>query len=214
MVRAPEPPDPSLLRAFPAVPPASPFLRRTPRVRRSSATKRLHHRRFVLLQVAFQESLRVLPPPERGQVLERNVAKVIRELPPKAMPPEPRDIPKPRLLVGRVPPVRHYVPRAGSRGVHRRREHPPGRAVHRRPILRHYGVRRASVFGSYARGQENPESDLDLLVELPPGSSLLDLVGLEQDLTAELGIKVEATTYGSLHPLMRDQVLADRRTIL
>jgi len=83
-----------------------------------------------------------------------------------------------------------------------------------RPILRQYGVRRASVFGSYARGQEEPESDLDLLVELPPGSSLLDLVGLEQDLTAELGIKVEATTYGSLHPLMRDQVLADERTIL
>jgi uncharacterized protein len=82
------------------------------------------------------------------------------------------------------------------------------------PILRQYGVRRASVFGSYARGQEGPESDLDLLVELPPGSSLLDLVGLEQDLTAELGIKVEATTYRSLHPLMRDRVLADERAIL
>jgi uncharacterized protein len=83
-----------------------------------------------------------------------------------------------------------------------------------RPILRRYGVRRASVFGSYARGQEDSQSDLDLLVELPPGSSLLDLVGLEQDLTAELGIKVEATTYGSLHPLIRDRVLADERTIL
>ena len=83
-----------------------------------------------------------------------------------------------------------------------------------RPILRRYGVRRASVFGSYARGQEEPASDLDLLVELPPGSSLLDLVGLEQDLTDELGIQVEATTYGSLHPLMRDRVLADEGTIL
>lgn len=83
-----------------------------------------------------------------------------------------------------------------------------------RPILRRCGVRRAGVFGSYARGQEEPESDLDLLVELPPGSSLLDLVGLEQDLTAELGIQVEAATYSSLHPLMRDRVLADERTIL
>ncbi len=54
-----------------------------------------------------------------------------------------------------------------------------------RPTLRRYGVRRASVFGSYARGQEEPESDLDLLVELPPGSSLLVLVGLEQDLSDE-----------------------------
>ena len=43
-------------------------------------------------------------------------------------------------------------------------------------------------------------SDLDLLVELPPGASLLDLIGLEQDLSDELGLKVEATTYWALHP--------------
>jgi uncharacterized protein len=82
------------------------------------------------------------------------------------------------------------------------------------PILRRYGVQRAGVFGSYARGQAGPQSDLDLLVELPPGSSLLDLVGLEQALTDELGVKVEATTYRALHPLLRDRVLEDEITIL
>jgi uncharacterized protein len=82
------------------------------------------------------------------------------------------------------------------------------------PILLRYGIQRAGVFGSYARDQAGPESDLDLLVELPPGSSLLDLVGLEQDLTDELGLKVEATTYRALHPLLRDRVLADEKTIL
>jgi len=82
------------------------------------------------------------------------------------------------------------------------------------PILHRYGIQRAGVFGSYARDQAGPESDLDLLVELPPGSSLLDLVGLEQDLTDELGLKVEATTYRALHPLLRDRVLADEKTIL
>lgn len=51
------------------------------------------------------------------------------------------------------------------------------------PILRRHDVRRAGVFGSYARGEAGPESDLDLLVELPSGSSLLDLVGLEQALS-------------------------------
>jgi uncharacterized protein len=82
------------------------------------------------------------------------------------------------------------------------------------PVLHRYGIQRAGVFGSYARDQAGPESDLDLLVELPPGSSLLDLVGLEQDLTDELGLKVEATTYRALHPLLRDRVLADEKTIL
>jgi len=82
------------------------------------------------------------------------------------------------------------------------------------PILRRYGARRAGVFGSYARGQAGPESDLDLLVELPSGASLLDLVGLEQALSDELGLKVEATTYRALHPLLRDRVLEDEIRIL
>lgn len=86
-----------------------------------------------------------------------------------------------------------------------------GRAL---PVLRRYGVRRAGVFGSHARGEAGPESDLDLLVELPPGSSLLDLVGLEQALTDALGVRVEATTYRALHPLVRDRVLGDEIRIL
>lgn len=82
------------------------------------------------------------------------------------------------------------------------------------PTLRRYGARRAGVFGSYARGQAGPESDLDLLVELPPGSSLLDLVGLEQALSDDLGLRVEATTYRALHPLLRDRVLQEEIRIL
>ena len=86
-----------------------------------------------------------------------------------------------------------------------------GRAL---PVLRQHGVRRAGVFGSHARGEAGPESDLDLLVELPPGSSLLDLVGLEQALTDALGVRVEATTYRALHPLVRDRDLGDEIRIL
>lgn len=82
------------------------------------------------------------------------------------------------------------------------------------PILRRHDVRRAGVFGSYARGEAGPESDLDLLVELPSGSSLLDLVGLEQALSDELGLKVEATTYRALHPLSRERVLQEEIRIL
>ena len=68
------------------------------------------------------------------------------------------------------------------------------------PVLRRYGARRAGLFGSYARGEADAASDLDLLVELPQGASLLDLIGLQQDLSDELGLKVEATTYRALHP--------------
>ncbi len=82
------------------------------------------------------------------------------------------------------------------------------------PVLRRFGARRAGVFGSYARGEAGPESDLDVLVELPAGSSLLDLVGLEQALSDTLGLKVEATTYRALHPRLRDRVLRDELRIL
>ena len=82
------------------------------------------------------------------------------------------------------------------------------------PILRDRGVLRAGVFGSYARGEESFGSDLDLLVELPPGSSLLDLVGLQLDLAEELGVEVDAHTYRSLHPLLRDRILKEEVQIL
>jgi len=74
---------------------------------------------------------------------------------------------------------------------------------------RGHGARRAGLFGSCARGEADAASDLDLLVELPPGASLLDLIGLEQDLSDELGPKVEATTYRALHPQLRDRVPRD-----
>jgi uncharacterized protein len=82
------------------------------------------------------------------------------------------------------------------------------------PILQRYGVRRAGVFGSYARAEAASGSDLDLLVELPAGSSLLDLVGLQLELSETLGIEVDANTYRAIHPLLRDGILEDEIRIL
>jgi len=82
------------------------------------------------------------------------------------------------------------------------------------PILRDRGIVRAGIFGSYAKGEEEPGSDLDLLVELPPGSTLFDLVGLQLDLADRLGIEVDAHTYRSLHPLLRDRILGEEVRIL
>lgn len=82
------------------------------------------------------------------------------------------------------------------------------------PVLLRYGVRRAGVFGSYARAEATSESDLDLLVDLPAGSSLLDLVGLQLDLSEALGIEVDANTYNAIHPMLRERILADEIRIL
>ena len=82
------------------------------------------------------------------------------------------------------------------------------------PVLRGYGVQRAGVFGSYARADATSKSDLDLLVDLPSGSSLLDLVGLQLELSEALGIDVDVNTYKAIHPLLRDGILADEIRIL
>ena len=72
-----------------------------------------------------------------------------------------------------------------------------------------HGARNVRVFGSLARGQADPDSDLDLLVEMDEGRSLLDLVGLWQDLEELLGSKVDVISEGGLSPYLRDHVLAE-----
>jgi hypothetical protein len=70
------------------------------------------------------------------------------------------------------------------------------------------GARNVRVFGSVARGQAGPQSDLDLLVEFEPGRTLLDRVGLMQDLEDALGCKVDVVTEQALHRLIRPKVMA------
>jgi len=75
-------------------------------------------------------------------------------------------------------------------------------------IAHAHGAVAVSVFGSRARGTATPESDLDLLVQLERGRSLLDLVAIKQDLEDLLKCKVDVVTTGALSPYLRDQVLA------
>lgn len=69
------------------------------------------------------------------------------------------------------------------------------------------------VFGSRARGDARPDSDLDLLIKAGPTMSLLDLARLELDLEDLLGISVEVVTEAALHPLLRDDILAEARPL-
>ena len=76
-------------------------------------------------------------------------------------------------------------------------------------LMRRRGVVRAGVFGSVARGEDTPESDVDFLVEFEEGRTLLDLSGLRLDLIDLLDRDVDVATPSSLHPRLRDQILAE-----
>ena len=77
-------------------------------------------------------------------------------------------------------------------------------------ILRNHQVTRASVFGSYARGEADENSELDLLVELPANNSLFDLINLKFKLEDELQKKVDLITFASINKQIKDQILAER----
>jgi predicted nucleotidyltransferase len=72
-----------------------------------------------------------------------------------------------------------------------------------------YGARNIRIFGSLARGEADTDSDLDLLVTMEEGRTLLDLVGLWQDLEELLGRKVDVTSDGGLSPHLRERILAE-----
>ena len=88
--------------------------------------------------------------------------------------------------------------------------------AHRDAILRiadRHGARNVRVFGSVARGDHGPESDVDLLVEMAPDRSFLDLVGLGQELEALLHRPVDVLTDESIHPALRSRITADARAL-
>jgi len=74
-------------------------------------------------------------------------------------------------------------------------------------IARQHGARNVRVFGSIARGEGKRDSDLDVLLELEPGRSLLDIIAIKQDLEDLLNTKVDVLTEAAVSPYIRDQVL-------
>lgn len=72
-----------------------------------------------------------------------------------------------------------------------------------------YGASNVRIFGSVARGEARADSDVDFLIDLEPGRSLLDHIGLKQDLEDLLGRSVDVAETITLHDLIRDRVLKD-----
>ncbi len=82
----------------------------------------------------------------------------------------------------------------------------------RQDILRlaaQHGATNVRVFGSLARGEARPDSDVDILITLDPDRSLLDLIALQQDLADLLNCKVDVVTEASVSPYIRPEVLRD-----
>ena len=82
------------------------------------------------------------------------------------------------------------------------------------PILKASGVTRSSLFGSYARGDQREDSDIDMLVETPKGMGLFNFVGLQQELEDALGKKVDLGTYRSVSKYIKEYVEKDLVPIL
>ena len=82
-----------------------------------------------------------------------------------------------------------------------------------RRIARRYGAVDIHLFGSVARGEETNASDIDFLVELEEGRSLLDLGGMLMDLREELGTEVDLTNVNSLPPEQKARILKDARPV-
>jgi hypothetical protein len=85
---------------------------------------------------------------------------------------------------------------------------PESLAAQVRRLGERYGIRNIRVFGSFARNQAGPDSDLDLLVEYVPGQSGFAFVRFCREVEELVGRKVDVATDRSLHPLRRCQQLS------
>jgi uncharacterized protein len=92
-------------------------------------------------------------------------------------------------------------------------EHVRRRRAEIERIASRYGAHDIRVFGSVARGDAGPDSDLDVLVRFEPGRSLLDQAGLELDLVDLLGCRVDVVSEGGISPHLEGRILAEAVTL-
>ncbi|ATG50913.1 hypothetical protein CFK38_04745 [Brachybacterium vulturis] len=101
-------------------------------------------------------------------------------------------------------PAMHRKPLSGPRGrrvvLHR---------VEIRRLLEKHGYTEPEIFGSVARGDDGANSDIDILVDVPSGTSLLDIIGVQIGLEDLLGCSVDLVPRKDLKPRVRARAVND-----
>lgn len=82
------------------------------------------------------------------------------------------------------------------------------------PLLKQARVKRAALFGSYVRGDNTRDSDIDILIAFPSDATLLDFAHLKRTLEEELQKEVDIVSYNGISPLLRDSILNNQYPIL
>ncbi len=80
-------------------------------------------------------------------------------------------------------------------------------------VLKNKGARKIAIFGSYARNEQKPGSDIDVIVEFSGRKSLLELVRIERELSEILGIRVDLLTEKSISPYLIDSIKKEMESI-
>ncbi|MBU0907295.1 MAG: nucleotidyltransferase domain-containing protein [Nanoarchaeota archaeon] len=81
-------------------------------------------------------------------------------------------------------------------------------------VLKEQRVVRAGIFGSYVRGEQRKDSDIDILIEIDDSLSLLDFIGIKLALETALKRKVDLVEYSAIKPKIRDKILKEEVRIL
>ena len=76
-------------------------------------------------------------------------------------------------------------------------------------LVEKYKVKQIGLFGSYVRGEQQPQSDLDILIDFEEYPSLLEFIGLEDELSRSLGLKVDLVMKSDLKPRIGEYILRE-----
>lgn len=82
------------------------------------------------------------------------------------------------------------------------------------PVLKQAHVIKAALFGSYVRGDNTKESDIDMLIAFPSDATLIDFVRLKRALEENLKKKVDVVSYNGIYYMLKEEILSNQYPIL